>query len=86
MPDTNYDSELRAALVRLATSCGVSWQDPREGFSVMLIAGVYTVIYKQTKILLKDLTVKGLITQMDTARFLIELHDEAFHGTNPFRI
>lgn len=80
------NNELRAALVRLCSACGASWERPEDGLSITMLSGYYILVYKCTKVVLRDRTPEGLITQIDGARFIIDLHDEAYHGKNPFRL
>ena len=81
------NQKLRAALVRLCTSCGVSWENPKDGLSITQLTGHYLLVLRGRKIVLRDKSIDRLIAQMDGARLLIDLHDEAYHGAeNTFRL
>lgn len=84
--NSTIDDELRAALVRLCSACGASWEHKKDGLSITMLSGHYLLVLRGTKIVLRDKTPEGLIAQMDGARLLIDLHDEAYHGKNPFRL
>ena len=85
--ETDNDAMIKAAIVRLCTDCGLSWESPEDGFSIVNSAGVYTLVMRNSAPIFRAVSIEGLLNQIEGARILMHLRDEAFHGhKDPFRI
>ena len=80
------DGEIRAALARLCTDCGLPWESVDDYFTITNTAGIYMLRYKD-KLLAKSTSVGDLLLMINGARLLMHLRDEAHHEIrSPFRV